>query len=68
MRMRASGRYVQDVLFAEVEIAEDGAKVHQHFREAHEGNIFVMFDQVATCLLHKVAAPAADGSSGVLSS
>ena len=61
------GGIFKNIRFAEVNVAEDGAEVHQHFCKAHEGEVLVVFDQVASGLLHQVAAPAADvGRRGLL--
>jgi hypothetical protein len=59
------GAILEDVLLAEVKVAEDGAEVHQHFGKAHKGKFFIVPDEIAACGCHKVAAPAADGSGGV---
>jgi len=60
------GGVAEDVGLAEVYVAEDGAEVHQHFGESHEGEVFVVFDQVAAGLLHQVASPAPNVGRGVL--
>jgi len=56
----------EDIRLTEVDVAEDGAKVHQHLCETHEGEVLVVFDQMASGLLHQVAAPTADVGRGVL--
>ncbi len=60
------GAVLEDIPFAEVDIAEDGPEVHQHFGEAHESKVFIVFDYFGARGLHQVTAPATDIGPGVL--
>ena len=54
------GLVLQDVVFAEADVAQYGAQMHDHFDKTHDGEVANVTYRSATYLSHGVAAPEAE--------